>query len=258
MTTSATVLMAVGIADQAAKKLGLTIATLAGVGTTQALGKSITVNAALLTTAGGATAFVFPTTWEIGDEVTVWNTSATAALIYPQSGGAINGGSTDASVSVPQNQGTVFTKVSATSWRAVLTSSTSPSFTSVTVSGAIVGGGAITSSSPTAGVGYATGAGGAVSQASSRTTGVTLNTATGAITLVSAAGSATPATFTVTNSAVAATDVVIVNQKSGTDLYEIFVTNVGAGSFKITSFTTGGTTTETPVFNFAVIKAVAA
>ena len=118
--------------------------------------------------------------------------------------------------------------------------------------------GALSSASPTAGIGYATGAGGAVTQATNRTTGVTLNTVTGAITLISAAGSATPASFTVTNSAVAATDVVIVNQKSGTDLYEIFVTAVGAGSFRITSFTTGGTTTEQPVFNFSVIKGVAA
>lgn len=117
--------------------------------------------------------------------------------------------------------------------------------------------GSILSSSATGGVGYATGAGGAVTQATSRTTGVTLNTVAGAITLVSAAGSATAASFTVTNSAVAATDVVLVSQKSGTDLYEIFVTNVAAGSFKITSFTTGGTTTEQPVFNFVVIKGVA-
>jgi hypothetical protein len=118
--------------------------------------------------------------------------------------------------------------------------------------------GLITSSSPTAGIGYATGAGGAVAQGTNRTTTVVLNTIAGAITLISAAGSATPASFTVTNSAVAATDTVIVSQKSGTDLYEIFVTAVAAGSFRITSFTTGGTTVETPVFNFAVIKSVAA
>ena len=117
--------------------------------------------------------------------------------------------------------------------------------------------GAITSSG-TAGVGYATGAGGTVVQATSRTTGVTLNKTTGAITLVSAAGSATAATFTVTNSTVAATDVIILNQKSGTDLYDLMVTAVAAGSFNITFRTTGGSTTETPVFNFAVIKGVAA
>jgi hypothetical protein len=123
--------------------------------------------------------------------------------------------------------------------------------TSLTVTGAIV-------STGTAGVGYATGAGGTVTQATSRTTGVTLNKTTGAITLFSAAGSATAATFTVTNSTVAATDVIILNQKSGTDLYDLMVTAVAAGSFNITFRTTGGTTTEQPVFNFAVIKAVAA
>lgn len=110
--------------------------------------------------------------------------------------------------------------------------------------------------SPTGGLGYGTGAGGAVTQITSRTTGVTLSKVTGAITLVSAAGSTTPATFTVTNTTVAANDVVIVTQQSGTDLYEIHVTNTAAGSFKISCWTTGGTTTEQPVFNFAVIKAV--
>ena len=123
--------------------------------------------------------------------------------------------------------------------------------TSLTATGTIV-------STGTAGVGYATGAGGTVTQITSRTTGVTLNKTTGAITLFSAAGSTTAATFTVTNSTVAATDVVILNQKSGTDLYDLMVTAVAAGSFNITFRTTGGTTTETPVFNFAVIKAVAA
>lgn len=118
--------------------------------------------------------------------------------------------------------------------------------------------GSVKAFNPTGGLGYGTGAGGAVTQASSRTTGVTLNTVVGAITLVSAAGSATPATFTVTNSAVAVTDFVNCVQKSGTDLYEIFVTNVAAGSFKITFFTTGGTTTEQPVFKFIVLKGVEA
>lgn len=115
----------------------------------------------------------------------------------------------------------------------------------------------LTSSSATTGIGYATGAGGAVTQGTNRTTGVTLNTVSGAITLVSAAGTTSWQSFTVTNSTVAATDVVVVNQKSGTDLYEIHVTAVAAGSFRISYKTTAGTTTEQPVFNFAVIKAVA-
>lgn len=115
----------------------------------------------------------------------------------------------------------------------------------------------IRSVSPTAGVGYATGAGGAVAQATSRTTGVTINTVCGEITLVSAAGSASWQSFTVTNSAVAATDRIILNKKSGTDLYMLHVTAVGAGSFRISFATTGGTTIETPVIGFTVIKSVA-
>ena len=89
------------------------------------------------------------------------------------------------------------------------------------------------------GLGYGTGSGGAVTQATSRTTGVTLNKTNGAITLVSAAGLATYQSFTVTNSTVAATDTIIVNQKSGTDKNIIFVTNVAAGSFEISLATTG-------------------
>jgi len=123
--------------------------------------------------------------------------------------------------------------------------------TSLTATGTIV-------STGTAGVGYTTGAGGSITQLTSRTTSVTLNKTTGAITMFSAAGSTTAATFTVTNSTVAATDVIILNQKSGTNLYDLLVTAVAAGSFNITFRSTSGTATDAPVINFAVIKAVAA
>lgn len=109
-----------------------------------------------------------------------------------------------------------------------------------------------------AGVGYATGSGGAITQITSRSTGVILNTVCGAITLISAAGTASWTTITVTNSKVAATDIIKLSQKSGTDKYMLHVTKVLAGSFDISFATTGGTTTEQPVFNFTVSKAVAA
>jgi len=105
-------------------------------------------------------------------------------------------------------------------------------------------------------LGYTTGSGGAVTQITSRTTGVTLNKSNGAITLVSAAGSASYQTFTVTNSVVSATDTIIINQQSGTDLNMIHITAVTLGSFDVTFATTGGTTTEQPVFNFSIINAV--
>jgi len=116
----------------------------------------------------------------------------------------------------------------------------------------------IRSGSVSGGIGYTTGAGGSVTQLTSRTTGVSLNRVCGTITLVNATNAAvdgpTANSFTVTNSAVASTDRIIVNQVSGTDKYLVFVTNVGAGSFQLTFYTTGGTSTEQPVFGFAVIK----
>jgi hypothetical protein len=134
--------------------------------------------------------------------------------------------------------------------------------TTITLTGNITGSniratGSLLSNS-ISGVGYATGAGGTVTQGTSRTTGVTINKTTGAITLFTAAGTSAYTTFTVTNSTVAATDVIIVNQKSGTDRYTTFISNVAAGSFAITFSDISGTTSEAPVFNFAVIKAVAA
>lgn len=108
-----------------------------------------------------------------------------------------------------------------------------------------------------AGLGYGTGAGGTVTQVTSRTTGVTINKPCGNITMFTAAGSATPASFTVTNSMVGANDVVSVCIKSGaTNVYNLAVTAVAAGSFVVTFWTTGGTASDTPVLNFNVHKGV--
>lgn len=159
--------------------------------------------------------------------------------------GSVDNSGTSNSISKSRINGTYFKEYAADS-----------SFV-VSGPGAITSAGQIASTSPTGGVGYATGAGGAVTQGTNRTTAVEINKVCGAITLISAAGSATPASFTVTNSTVAATDTIHVVQKSGTDKYVILVTAVAAGSFQITSYTTGGTTTEQPVFNFTVMKAVA-
>lgn len=105
-------------------------------------------------------------------------------------------------------------------------------------------------------LGIQTGAaiGGTVTQGTSRTTPVTLNNISGAITMFTAAGSATAATFTVNNTFVEANDVIILSQKSGTNLYDLMVTSVGTYSFNITFRTTGGTASDAPVINFVVIK----
>lgn len=110
-------------------------------------------------------------------------------------------------------------------------------------------------------IGYTAGLGGAVTQETSKATGVTLNKVAGAITTDDAelAGAA-EVSFVVTNSLVAATDVPIVAIKSAsgsTGVYVASVSAVAAGSFTITLANLGATASETLVINFAVIKAAA-
>lgn len=114
-------------------------------------------------------------------------------------------------------------------------------------------------------VGYGTGAGGAVTQITTRATGVTINKLTGTIqTDTSSLSAEVAAVFTVTNSKVAIGDVVVVAQQSGSNggNTDIYVTTVAAGSFAITvanNNASGGTAeTGAIIINFAVIKAVAA
>lgn len=109
-----------------------------------------------------------------------------------------------------------------------------------------------------AALGYGAGAGGTATQTGSRTSGVILNKPSGQITLVSAAGTTAWQSFTVTNSVVESTDTPIVAQVSGTDLYEIHVTAVATGSFRLSFRTTGGTTTEQPVFKFEIHRGATA
>ena len=107
----------------------------------------------------------------------------------------------------------------------------------------------------TSNMGYTTGAGGTVTQLTSRTTAVTINKMCGSIRLALGVGSSTFQTFRVSNSLVKETDVVVVSQKSGTDIYQVIVTKINEGEFRISCATTG-ITLESPVINFAIIKAV--
>lgn len=126
-------------------------------------------------------------------------------------------------------------------------------------------GAGITTNSPTAGMGYATGAGGAVTQATNRATGVTINKTSGQITTNNASLAAeASAVFTVTNSTVAIGDVVVVSQQSGAVALntDVVVSATAAGSFNITvinnNVAAGTAETGAIIINFAVIKAVAA
>jgi len=111
-------------------------------------------------------------------------------------------------------------------------------------------------------VGYSTGTGGTVIQASSKSTGVTLNKRCGQITMNAAAlGAGVEVSFTLTNSVIAATDVLIVNIASGATAatYTAVIDAVAAGSARITVGNHSGTSrSEAVVLNFVVIKSVAA
>lgn len=112
------------------------------------------------------------------------------------------------------------------------------------------------------GVGYGTGAGGTVTQATSKSTGVTLNKLTGQITMNNAAlGAGAEVAFTLTNSQIAATDVVVPSIASGgtSASYSVGVTATAAGSCEITlTNLSGGSLGEALVLNFVVLKGVAA
>lgn len=115
---------------------------------------------------------------------------------------------------------------------------------------------------PTDGVGYGTGSGSTVTQATNKGTAVTLNNVCGAITLNNANLNAnTSIAFTFNNSVLAATDVVILNLKSGGSInsYLLAVDSMGAGSCTLTVRNlTAGALAEALVINFAVIKSVSA
>lgn len=119
-------------------------------------------------------------------------------------------------------------------------------------------------SGPTTGVGYATGAGGAVTQITSATTAVVSNTVSGQITTVALTNAAgVDHSFTLTNSAIAATDVVVVSTGTygGTadGIPVVTVESTAAGSCVINLRNTGAVALDAlAVINFAVIKAVAA
>ena len=121
--------------------------------------------------------------------------------------------------------------------------------------------GSLTSSG--GGVGYAAGAGGSVTQATSKSTAVTLNKPCGRITTHAAALAAgAGAAFTVTNSQVAATDTIDLSLSGGNAApgsYDYQVDKVSAGSFSVwLKNVTAGALSEALTFNFAVKKAVAA
>ena len=135
------------------------------------------------------------------------------------------------------------------------TAASTGAFTTVTASTSVL-------SSGTGGIGYATGAGVAVTQLTSRTTTTPTTgvSKSGAVTLfTTTAVVGTYFSFTVPNTGIAVTDTVVLSVRGATNTYTASVTAITAAtSFQITMASVAGTASDTPIVNFTIIKGVSA
>ena len=138
----------------------------------------------------------------------------------------------------------------------------SPPLTGSTIDNTVIGGttaAAVTGTNvyASAELGYNASAQGTVTQATSKSTGVTLNKSSGQITMNAASLAAgTTVLFTLTNSTLTAKDVLIVNVGSGgtSGAYWPYVANVGAGTAVIGVYNnTASPLAEAIVINYAII-----
>lgn len=138
----------------------------------------------------------------------------------------------------------------------------SPPLTGTTIDNTVIGGTTAAAMTGTtvyasAEIGYNASAQGTVTQATSKSTGVTLNKSSGQITMnnASLAAGAT-VLFTLTNNTLSAKDVLIVNVGSGgtSGAYWPYVANVGSGTAVIGVYNnTGSPLAEAIVINYAII-----
>ena len=106
-------------------------------------------------------------------------------------------------------------------------------------------------------IGYASAAQGTVTQATDKSTGVTLNKSAGRITMNGAALAATTTvSFTLTNSLISTNDTIIVNVSGGgtAGAYVAYISSLAAGSAVIALRNlTAGSLSEAVILNFAII-----
>jgi hypothetical protein len=121
--------------------------------------------------------------------------------------------------------------------------------------------GYLRSKGATSGIGYASGAGGTVTQGTSKSTGVTLSKVCGEITMHNATlNAATIVSFVATNTAIEAGDLLVINHVSGGTIGSYtFTAACAAGSATIyVRNATAGNLGEAIVLRYALIKGVTA
>ena len=109
-------------------------------------------------------------------------------------------------------------------------------------------------------LGYTAAAQGTVTQATSKSTGVTLNKSAGRITMNGALlASNTAVSFTLTNTVISTNDAIIVNVSGGGTVgaYTVYISSMTSGSAVITLRNmTGGDLSEAVIINFAILHGV--
>ncbi len=108
------------------------------------------------------------------------------------------------------------------------------------------------------GIGYSAGAGGSITQQTNKATGVTLSKTCGQVTMNNAAlAAATIVSFVLTNTCIAATDVLVLNHVSGgTPGSYTLNAQCAAGSATINvRNNTAGSLSDAIVISFALVKA---
>lgn len=115
-------LMSFGMPGPLAILEGLTKSTLVTTGTTAAAAALMRSNLVVLTTAASQTGALLPATASIGDFIYVSNPTATTGIVYPDSGGTLNGGTaTTGGQNLAQNKSALFIKVASLTWVSILT-----------------------------------------------------------------------------------------------------------------------------------------
>lgn len=116
-------LVGLGVPPSQATYLAFTpqAVTAAGTATGTATALDKDVSFLNVTTAGSQDGIRFHANTPLGKPIVVFNLAATTANVYPSTGGAINGGSTDAAVTIAQNKVRVFMRYSTNVWVSWLT-----------------------------------------------------------------------------------------------------------------------------------------
>jgi hypothetical protein len=123
---------------------GSIITALTATGTNQATALQLANRSGLqeITTVSSSTGVVLPTPKQPGTSITIANQGVNSLAVYPQLGGSIDNGSTNASVTLSAGKSATFEASSLTNWYTVSTTATSGSgtVTSIVASTGLTGG----------------------------------------------------------------------------------------------------------------------